>query len=59
MKDILLSDFEKFILSDNEKIVGGKQWSCTEVYKNALGTLTVNYWGDTDLGTHYEDICED
>jgi hypothetical protein len=60
MKDVLLSDFEKFILPNKEKIVGGlRQWSCTEVYRNAQGTLTVNSWGDYDKGSYYEDICQD
>lgn len=60
MKDFLLSDFEKFILPNNEKIVGGLQWSCTTVYNNANGsTLTLYAWGDYSKGTVYNDRCSD
>jgi hypothetical protein len=60
MKDVLLSDFEQFILPNNEKIVGGKQWSVTTGLTFCDGkTHTLYEWGDTSKGTHYKDECWD
>ncbi len=60
MKDVLLSDFEKFILPNNEKIVGGKQWSCTTITNLPDGrTHVFHEWGDSYKFTHYTDSCYD